>query len=454
MSMPESRRALDLTPPDSAISLEATKKSPNSSTEFQPVPLATLKTSAEDASAESPPSVADSAAARRYNSMSESAVSDKHGHGGLKFSTLPRANVSSWLLPIPHRKSHRRTSSQSSKESDSSLDNEGSSATAPRGVHDSEAAVAASAEPQGSSGHLGVRDAIKRKLSISRPSRHTVNENSGEGDRSSVPTSVSVTPLPSSPGEQPASSSTSEVERRASGELPREIAYLVDYSERRNRELHRCFPELDKKEIHVDDYVCALQRDILVQGRMYLTIEHVCFSSNIFGYITNLLIPFAAIQSIEKRTMLLIPNAIQINTKDGKQYFFASFVKREEAYIKLQSIFRAASAKRSNDSTASEASLKEESPNGDTREQLADDDSTVVTEAATVGQRAIHEARPKSETEGLTMDTVLYVAVALMLLWSLFTTVMCTALIWKIKGMAQRLEMATEGMALFGIPQR
>lgn len=35
------------------------------------------------------------------------------------------------------------------------------------------------------------------------------------------------------------------------------------------------------------DYGCALQKDILVQGRFYVSENHICFHANIFGWITN-----------------------------------------------------------------------------------------------------------------------------------------------------------------------
>jgi len=35
------------------------------------------------------------------------------------------------------------------------------------------------------------------------------------------------------------------------------------------------------------DYGCALQRDILIQGRIYISENHVCFHANIFGWVTD-----------------------------------------------------------------------------------------------------------------------------------------------------------------------
>jgi hypothetical protein len=38
---------------------------------------------------------------------------------------------------------------------------------------------------------------------------------------------------------------------------------------------------------HIIDYGCALQREILIQGRMYISENHVCFHANIFGWVTD-----------------------------------------------------------------------------------------------------------------------------------------------------------------------
>jgi len=35
------------------------------------------------------------------------------------------------------------------------------------------------------------------------------------------------------------------------------------------------------------DYGCALQREILVQGRIYISENHICFHTNIFGWVTD-----------------------------------------------------------------------------------------------------------------------------------------------------------------------
>ena len=79
----------------------------------------------------------------------------------------------------------------------------------------------------------------------------------------------------------------------------------------------------------------ALNREILIQGRLYVGEEHVCFYANIFGWITSVVIAIRDIVAIERRyTAIIFPNAIQISTLHHR-YFFASFIYREEAFKQL-----------------------------------------------------------------------------------------------------------------------
>ncbi|KAJ1960824.1 hypothetical protein IWQ62_004082 [Dispira parvispora] len=104
---------------------------------------------------------------------------------------------------------------------------------------------------------------------------------------------------------------------------------------KKNADFHMLFKEIPISELLAEDYGCALQRDILVQGRMYITESYVCFHASIFGWITHLVLQFSEIVSIEKRmTALIIPNAIQLNTLHAR-YFFASFIYRDAAYSQL-----------------------------------------------------------------------------------------------------------------------
>ncbi|RCN41770.1 GRAM domain protein, partial [Ancylostoma caninum] len=83
-------------------------------------------------------------------------------------------------------------------------------------------------------------------------------------------------------------------------------------------------------------YSCAYQREILCQGRMYISQRHICFYANIFGWETNLVVPVSEIAAITKeKAAKIFPNSIQIEMKDETRYFFASFVNREKSLTVL-----------------------------------------------------------------------------------------------------------------------
>ena len=88
------------------------------------------------------------------------------------------------------------------------------------------------------------------------------------------------------------------------------------------------------------DYGCALQRDILIQGRLYISENHMCFHANIFGWVTTLVIPFYNVKAIEKRmTAFVIPNAICV-TENSNKHTFASFLARDTAYDVVYNIWK------------------------------------------------------------------------------------------------------------------
>ncbi|KAG8742606.1 hypothetical protein FRC10_001204 [Ceratobasidium sp. 414] len=111
-------------------------------------------------------------------------------------------------------------------------------------------------------------------------------------------------------------------------------------SSKRNFDFHELFPTVPEGDYLIEDYGCALQREILIQGRLYISENHMCFNANIFGWITNFIIPFHDVTGLEKKmTAYVIPNAIQICTRTVK-YTFASFLSRDTTYDVVNNIWR------------------------------------------------------------------------------------------------------------------
>jgi len=96
-------------------------------------------------------------------------------------------------------------------------------------------------------------------------------------------------------------------------------------------ELRRSF-NLSEEECVLDDFMCALQKRLLYQGRMFVFEHHVCFHSNLFGHKKDKVIPLQLVTKVRKRKNLGFPNSIEVTWGDGRVEFFTSFVSREEAY--------------------------------------------------------------------------------------------------------------------------
>ncbi|XP_027029472.2 GRAM domain-containing protein 2B isoform X2 [Tachysurus fulvidraco] len=82
-----------------------------------------------------------------------------------------------------------------------------------------------------------------------------------------------------------------------------------------NAQYHKLFKEISNDEILKQSYTCALQKDILYQGRLFVSDNWICFNSKVFGRDTKIAIPVLSITLIKKtKTALLVPNALVITT--------------------------------------------------------------------------------------------------------------------------------------------
>ncbi len=125
----------------------------------------------------------------------------------------------------------------------------------------------------------------------------------------------------------------------ASGSAAKPTGFAVA-SKKRNRDFHQLFRSVPEDDYLIEDYSCALQRDIILAGRIYVSEGHICFSSNILGWVTTLIISFDEIVSVEKEnTAMVFPNAIAIQTLHARQTF-RSLLSREATYDLLIGIWK------------------------------------------------------------------------------------------------------------------
>lgn len=125
----------------------------------------------------------------------------------------------------------------------------------------------------------------------------------------------------------------------ANASTPKLTGFAVA-SKKRNRDFHQLFRSIPEDDYLIEDYSCALQREILLAGRIYVSERHICFSSNILGWVTTVIISFDEIVSVEKEnTAMVFPNAIAIQTLHARQTF-RSLLSREATYELLIGIWR------------------------------------------------------------------------------------------------------------------
>jgi VAD1 Analog of StAR-related lipid transfer domain/GRAM domain len=109
----------------------------------------------------------------------------------------------------------------------------------------------------------------------------------------------------------------------------------------RNRTFHQLFRSVPEDDFLIEDYSCALQKEILLAGRIYISEGHICFSSNILGWVTTLVISFEEVMAIERETTAMVfPNAIAVQTLHAR-HTFRSLLSREATFDLIVGIWKA-----------------------------------------------------------------------------------------------------------------
>ena len=62
---------------------------------------------------------------------------------------------------------------------------------------------------------------------------------------------------------------------------------LLPVTEKRKADFHALFRSVPEDDDLIEDFACALHREIFVQGRLYITHRHICFNARILGWVTN-----------------------------------------------------------------------------------------------------------------------------------------------------------------------
>ncbi|KAI0379810.1 hypothetical protein F5Y04DRAFT_259194 [Hypomontagnella monticulosa] len=231
-----------------------------------------------------------------------------------------------------------------SKFSDSSTDVRGRSESAPADV------VTAPSNDDGQSDDLtlGGSRSVYEQAATSPPTsvyeeqsgiRRTASIRSALGRRRKRGSTGGTAGTGTTIGAAIAAANASVAHPSAAGSVPKLTGFAVA-SKKRNRDFHNLFKSVPDDDYLIEDYSCALQREILAHGRLYVSEGHLCFSSNIFGWSTTLVMSFDEIVSVEKRsTALVFKNGLMISTLHAK-HVFASFTSRDSTYDLIVNIWK------------------------------------------------------------------------------------------------------------------
>ena len=253
------------------------------------------------------------------------------GHGDLSLEQLgiqdANNNASApQMSKFPdHVQSRSRSDSAPAEPLNGTFDDPGSR---PRSLYDS--AAMSDRSPPGSvfDGKTGVTRSSSIRSAIGK--RRKRGSTSGTANTTGTGNTI---------GAAIAAANASVAHPQATGSVPKLTGFAVA-SKKRNRDFHALFKSVPDDDYLIEDYSCALQREILAHGRLYVSEGHLCFSSNIFGWVTTLVMSFDEIVSVEKRsTALLFKNGLMISTLHAK-HVFASFTSRDSTYDLIVNIWK------------------------------------------------------------------------------------------------------------------
>lgn len=95
---------------------------------------------------------------------------------------------------------------------------------------------------------------------------------------------------------------------------------------------------MPKEEKLVNYYACSyIKNKLPQQGFMYLSINHLCFYSNIFGSTLKIILKWADVKQLDKKRTVIFPETIEITAKE-RTYRFSFFKNAAETYNVIQQL--------------------------------------------------------------------------------------------------------------------
>ncbi|XP_062380119.1 GRAM domain-containing protein 2B-like [Sardina pilchardus] len=106
-----------------------------------------------------------------------------------------------------------------------------------------------------------------------------------------------------------------------------------------NKTFHKIFTDIPEEEDLTHAFTCALQKEVLYHGKLYVSSQHICFYSTVLLKATKVIIEVESIQTVRKKnTAKVVPNALSIITNNGDKYLFVSLRNRDSCFQRLLSV--------------------------------------------------------------------------------------------------------------------
>ncbi|KAF7668662.1 hypothetical protein LDENG_00297690 [Lucifuga dentata] len=103
-----------------------------------------------------------------------------------------------------------------------------------------------------------------------------------------------------------------------------------------NKTFHKLFEEISEEEKATHALTCALQKEVLYHGKLFVSENYVCFYSSVLLKDTKVVIPASSVWKIKKQNSAL--SMLSIQTADGEKYSFAYLRNREKCYKLLHTV--------------------------------------------------------------------------------------------------------------------
>ncbi|XP_051236701.1 GRAM domain-containing protein 2A [Dicentrarchus labrax] len=103
-----------------------------------------------------------------------------------------------------------------------------------------------------------------------------------------------------------------------------------------NKSFHKLFQEIPMGESLTHAFTCALQKEVLYHGKLFVSDNYVCFYSSVLLKDTKVVIPASSVREVKKHNSAL--SMLSIQTADGEKYSFVSLRHREMCYKVLQTV--------------------------------------------------------------------------------------------------------------------